>query len=584
MKTHLILILLLIAGGGVLGFRYYQQQLANDENNYSAIYQLIDDAEKTDADINSLTLKTRHSPNDKHTAIETLMASAQKTLEEIQALNLELINNKQTSDKVELELQKHEKNLINKQYYLNDFRDQHSTLATSLKQANLMGYRLINEITAKDPGSPAIGLVEEINNHLFQWALYGEEEQALNIDKSNQRLIDAGEQLRTPKLSIQKYLVRIATAIEQQRKTQKAVDQTLSAPIQSTLSELNVNYIALQERSNGDLEKSRLYTLGYGIASLLIALYLIIMLMRSYSKLEEKVKKRTNEISLAYNRLKESQEQLIQSEKMASLGQMVAGIAHEINTPLGYVSNNVDIIRSNLEYITEVTDFLEKIHLESKKKPHNIKTISLFLNQTLKAYRQLRRDQVVSESTQLLSDSDHGLGEIAELVKSLKDFSRIDRQAQEYYNIHQGINSTLKIASNVLRKNNVLVSTDYNDLPDIQCIPSKLHQVFLNIVTNAAQAMPKVGGKLIIRTQSAEDGVIVSFEDSGKGMSEDIKNKMFDPFYTTKPIGEGSGLGMSISYKIIESHNGTIDVDSTEGEGTTMSIFLPVMQTKEATD
>jgi len=198
------------------------------------------------------------------------------------------------------------------------------------------------------------------------------------------------------------------------------------------------------------------------------------------------------------------------------------------------------------------------------------------LVKTIKRYRETDAADVVNESNQLLSDGVYGLSEISKLVTSLKDFARLDRQSTEKIDIHRGLENSLTIASNHIRDNNVKVERNFaSELPKIDCYPSKLNQLFLNIITNACQAMSDNGGQLTITTALEDDQIIMRFRDEGVGMSEETVSKMFDPFFTMKEIGEGTGLGMSIAYKIIKAHRGSIDVQSVLGKGTEVKVSLP---------
>lgn len=299
--------------------------------------------------------------------------------------------------------------------------------------------------------------------------------------------------------------------------------------------------------------------------------------------LEEKVKERTKDLAKALEELKASQAQLVQSEKMASLGQMVAGVAHEINTPLGYVRSNVEMTRdlfSEVENLTIVYDRLIAMLLTEGTSEDD-------LNEQLAAVTEMgqnfRDDDTFNETKALYDDIIHGLDQISELVLNLKDFSRVDSVRVQNVNLNECIDSVLVIGHNVVG-GKVAVFKQYADvLPSVECSPSHINQVLLNILTNAAQAIDNpTQGKIVITTRADEKQVYVDIEDNGKGIPEDVRAKIFDPFFTTKPIGEGTGLGLSISYQIIEQHHGRIDVASTVGKGTKFTITLPRQSTKKS--
>lgn len=289
--------------------------------------------------------------------------------------------------------------------------------------------------------------------------------------------------------------------------------------------------------------------------------------------LEQKVKARTQELSVALEELKASQAQLVQSEKMASLGQMVAGVAHEINTPLGYIKSNVEMTQDlfqETENLVAIYDSL--VHLLMSEDVGE-EELNSQLSVITELSGEFRDNETFQETKELFKDVIYGLEQISELVVNLKDFSRLDQAKVADINLNECLDSVLVIGHNVIGSK-IEIEKQYADVPMIQCSPSHINQVFLNIVTNAAQAMDKEG-IIYLRTRADDKHVYVEIEDTGKGIPEDVIAKIFDPFFTTKPIGEGTGLGLSICYQIIEQHNGEIKVASEVGKGTKFTICLP---------
>ena len=342
------------------------------------------------------------------------------------------------------------------------------------------------------------------------------------------------------------------------------------------LDEIEKKYVDYHNQAIGGSNLFRNALIIYGVSLLVALIFFGLQIRKNYLFLEQEVEERTKKVNDAYKELQESQEQLIQSEKMASLGQMVAGVAHEINTPLGYVTSNVDTLKYNLKDMSEVVTSIGDLNNLVYKKNRDNKAITQGLLKTIRYFKEVEADELIDESTQLLNDGAYGLNEISKLVSSLKDFARLDRQSSEQVDIHDCIKNALTIASNHIRENGVTVIKEYADLPPISCIPSKLNQLFLNIITNACQAMSDSNGTLSIRTENSHDKITISFTDTGIGMDEETRQKMFDPFFTSKEIGEGTGLGLSIAYKIIEAHKGTIEVETELGIGTTIKIELPI--------
>lgn len=293
--------------------------------------------------------------------------------------------------------------------------------------------------------------------------------------------------------------------------------------------------------------------------------------------MEQQVKKNSNELSHAYRELKASQAQLVQSEKMASLGQMVAGVAHEINTPLGYVKNNVEIVQEFIVQLQQMnTSHRELVDVILSPDSNDI-AIAEKLAELDDLQNEIQPDLLFEDMAAIFNDTGYGLEQINELVMGLKNFSRLDQAMTDSVQINECINSSLLIAKSNL-KNRIEVIKQLGDIPKIACAPSQINQVLLNLFTNASQAI-EGEGKILVKTWADESNVYISVQDSGKGMPPEVVAKIFDPFFTTKPVGEGTGLGLSISFQIIEQHGGRIRVASEVGRGTRFGISLPRQQT-----
>jgi signal transduction histidine kinase len=299
-------------------------------------------------------------------------------------------------------------------------------------------------------------------------------------------------------------------------------------------------------------------------------------LNRSHDDLELRVQDRTRDLQGALHELQESQVQLVQAEKMSSLGQLVAGVMHEINTPLLYVLNNASVtadLSRDLQQYVEAT-------LPVALAPSADQALDA-IRGTRTALGDIDLDEVqanIEDLATLSTDSIEGLNQISELVQSLKDYSRLDRAGEDRFDVREGLQKTLLITRNVL-KYGIEVEQDFADVPDIYCAPSKLNQVFTNLITNAAQAMDGKG-KLKISTRHQNDWVEVIFEDTGCGIPEEHLSKIMDPFFTTKPVGQGTGLGLSIVHKIVDEHQGQILIDSKPGVGTRIALGFPVRRSE----
>lgn len=295
--------------------------------------------------------------------------------------------------------------------------------------------------------------------------------------------------------------------------------------------------------------------------------------------LEEEVDIRTSELQSANRELqvvladlKNAQTQLVSQEKMASLGQLTAGIAHEINNPINFVSSNVKPLKMDIEDLIEIINRYDAIvnpdEFEAKKEE-----IKSFMN-------EIDYDYVLKEIDQLINGIHDGADRTAEIVKGLKNFSRLDEMESKKANIHDGLDSTLLILVSGNKMEGVTIEKNYDPtIQEIECFPGKLNQVFSNIIANAFQAMEDdentTNPSITITTRNFEDKVEISFKDNGPGIPKKSIDKIFEPFYTTKDVGEGTGLGLSIVFSIIEAHNGKIEVTSNPPNGTEFLITLP---------
>jgi signal transduction histidine kinase len=370
----------------------------------------------------------------------------------------------------------------------------------------------------------------------------------------------------------------------------KKLSDFLNRPTGPQLQTVLEDYSNWHEREVSVANQYRLLLAGYTAILLLVLAYLGVRLARSYrdldranaglqranETLESQVETRTHDLSVALTDLRASQSQLIQSEKMASLGQMVAGVAHEINTPLGYARSNAEIVRNSLNDLGTLAKAQTRALNLMTSDAATDEEVAQALGDAQALGESLNPEELTVDLDNLLADTDHGLVTIAELVSSLKDFSRVDRSRSDLFNVNDGLDSSLKIANNLL-KHRIEVVKSYGVLPRIECSPSQLNQVFLNLLTNAAQAI-EGEGRIYLHTTADDSGVNIRILDTGSGMPEEVRKRIFEPFFTTKPVGKGTGLGLSIVFRIIEDHGGSIEVRSTPGKGSDFKIRLPLKQ------
>lgn len=272
------------------------------------------------------------------------------------------------------------------------------------------------------------------------------------------------------------------------------------------------------------------------------------------------------QLNKAHEDLKTTQTKLVEAEKMASLGQLTAGIAHEINNPVNFISGNLHPLREDLG------DLLKVLQLyETEIKARGLEDE---FREVLEAKEDVELNLIQEEIQELMSGIEEGASRTSEIVKGLRTFARMDGGEPQVFDLHEGLDSTLALLKNQLE--DIEVIRQYDASPEIEGFPGRINQVFMNLLSNAIHAMPD-GGWLEIKTRtSREDWITVSIQDTGSGITEDIRKKIFDPFFTTKDVGKGTGLGLAISLGIVQQHGGEITVDSQPGHGTCMTISLPV--------
>ncbi|HLP98821.1 MAG TPA: bacteriohemerythrin [Sideroxyarcus sp.] len=296
-------------------------------------------------------------------------------------------------------------------------------------------------------------------------------------------------------------------------------------------------------------------------------------------QLEQRVAQRTAALELSNRQLIQSnaelqqlnrklasaQSQLLQAEKMASIGQLAAGVAHEINNPVGFVNSNLSTLE---QYIFDLGRLIEAYgQAESGMAADALAGIAA-------VKREVDLPYLLDDVPKLLKESQDGLARVKRIILDLREFSHVDEATWQLVDLEQCMDSTLNVAWNEI-KYKAEVKKEYAGLPEVECMPSQINQVFLNLLVNAAQAIDS-GGTITIRTGRQGDEIYVEVADTGKGIAPEHLNQIFDPFFTTKPVGQGTGLGLAVSYGIVQKHGGRIEVNSILGKGTAIRVWLPV--------
>ena len=279
------------------------------------------------------------------------------------------------------------------------------------------------------------------------------------------------------------------------------------------------------------------------------------------------LEKEKEEQHILIRRLEEAHNQLLQSEKMASLGQLAAGVAHEINNPIGFVTSNLGTLRNYADRLIKLLGAYDEAAGRLAEDSPVRRAIAM-------ARKAADADFLKTDMLDLISESYEGVTRVRRIVQDLKTFSHVDSNEWQWVDLNECLDSTLNIANNEI-KYKAQVVREYGEVPQVECIPSQLNQVFLNLLVNAAQAIDKQG-TITLRSGSTASDAWVEIEDTGTGIPSENLNRIFDPFFTTKPVGSGTGLGLSISYGIVRKHNGRIEVNSALGRGTTFRITVPL--------
>ena len=306
----------------------------------------------------------------------------------------------------------------------------------------------------------------------------------------------------------------------------------------------------------------RLKETRFGEINELVSAYntMAAQLLELYTSLEQKVQERTLELEKANNELKEAQAMMVHSEKMRSLGELVAGIAHEINNPINFIYGNIMILD---KYNKDMFDLIEK-YIENEESLAPEKRIN-----------EIDIDFLKDDIKELIRSCVEGTERTKNIILDLKNFSRMEEMVMTQFDIPKEIDTTLNILNNKY-KNRITVHKNYEEnLPKIEAYGGQLNQVFMNILDNAAAAI-EGNGDVYIDVKRLGDNVEIKFKDTGKGIKKENLSKVFDPFFTTKPVGQGTGLGMSISYRVIQNHYGSINVESEVGQGATFTIVIPI--------
>lgn len=288
-------------------------------------------------------------------------------------------------------------------------------------------------------------------------------------------------------------------------------------------------------------------------------------LVRRTERYKTDLEERNTELADGKAQLQRLQAQIVQNAKMASLGRLAAGVAHELNNPVGFVLGNLEMLGDDMGKLLRLMRFYDAAEL-----PDTIATAAAGIKS------EIRYETMLDELDSVVTDCRDGAERIRDIVQNLRTFSRLGEAEFKVINIHEGIDSTVRLLSRYFTGDNIALVREYGEIPAIEGYSGQLNQVWMNLLANAAQAMGTNRGEIKITTQVQDDMVEVSISDMGPGIAAEHLEHIFDPFFTTKPVGDGTGLGLSISFSIVERHSGRIEVETEVGKGTTFKVVLPV--------
>jgi two-component system NtrC family sensor kinase len=296
-------------------------------------------------------------------------------------------------------------------------------------------------------------------------------------------------------------------------------------------------------------------------------------LLREGKRYKEELERRNEKLASQKAQLERLQAQLVHSEKMASLGQLAGGVAHELNNPAGFIYSNIESLGEYEAALQRLLTFYDNMPLSAD-----------LAAQVRAIKEEIRYEKLLPDISSIIGDCQEGAKRIRDIVLNLRTFSRLDEAEVKKVDIHAGMDATIRLLSQYYTAGNISLKRDYGDLPLVNCFAGQLNQVWMNLLTNAAQALGGDPGEVRIETKLENEVVVVRISDSGVGISDGNLKKIFDPFFTTKPTGEGTGLGLSISYGIIKRHGGAIKVESRPGKGTTFTTLIPLNAQKPITE
>ncbi len=565
----------------VLALLIYKTR-AVDLEVHNAIVATLRQIDKVDGELNNLALQAKLAQSNDYDAIAAIFPRLRTLHGALEEGPFGLRG--KYSARIDHALDAYLDLMATKEALTERFKSHNAIVRNSMNFLPVGGDQLVSELST--PGQEGLSrAVETLVKDVLEYDLLGTVAAQVQVQRDIQDLRTRTAGLDTTQaVSLAQLLAHAKTILREKPVTDRLLNDLVHLPSPRYRNDLGLAYERVFDTRQQEVNVYRVVLMGYSVLLLLAIVYLGYRLQHGnrvlndantrFAKANQGLKLRTAQLNKALSSLKDSQAHLIQAEKMSSLGQMVAGVTHEINTPLGYVTSNVSILRERMPIIARLMARYRRLFERLGAPQGDERALARELEELAGVAEAEGAEEICQEAQELLENSAIGLKQISTIVVNLKDFSRLDRDCLEPFDVNKGLDGTLVIARNLI-KNKVEVIKRYSHVPLIHCSPSQINQVFLNLIANAAQAM-EGRGRLILETRRTGDSVEVSVLDNGKGIPKRIVRKIFDPFFTTKPVGQGTGLGLSIVYRIIKQHQGRIRITSKEGRGTRITLSLPI--------
>jgi len=573
MKNSILFIILLVVviAGGV-GLFYFESRLPNNEIvNRDVISQLLK-VDALDANINELVLRSRANLDANYDMLVRSTIALERTVSGLSSSYFK--KDSIAGSLLDTRFERFKSAVEIKIDQVESFKSSNSVLRNSEKYIPLVGLQLTEQ--AKQSDLLEVGsLYKQVVIETLEFTRQGSNKPKEDLAGFRERVLETESVMPSDSsIKILEYANHIATVIDSKHKTDQYLSKVLSSATDDQIGEISNAWGLWQSDNSNSRESFRYLTIAYLMTILALVGLLVYRLRRLYANLDKEVEEKAQEAKRTYEDLQVSERQLAQSERMASLGQLVAGVAHEINTPLGYISSNMDTIKARLGRLAPIFHKASSISETLSDPSQDRSSINKLLKEQILAYRKVGKNNTPENIDTLISDASEGLHEIKDIVDSLTNFSHVQDVPAENVDVNERLKSTLKMSASTLGKRKIVTRLQ-EDLPSVSGVPNQLVQVFNNVINNAAHATDAAAGVIVVESKLVGDSIEIYFQDNGKGIDDESLTRVFEPFFTTKGVGEGTGLGLSISHRIVEAHDGKLLIESTVEVGTKVTVRLP---------